>query len=414
MDDTTVNLSPAPATFVALNESIGERLRLARPRLLRIAASFALPPDVAEDIAQEVSLRAWRSLANLRDATQFDAWLNTICRNQCRMRLRTQRRTPITMSLAAVGADDGAQKGSQDSVVASSLPAPLAFDPFEMAPAEDAALLLERAFTYLAPQERALLAMRYLHDLPSAEIAGKLGIAPSALEARLRRARDHLRATLAGPLRSAAIDFGLEAPPDDDWRVTRITCYVCGSHKLLGRFETAVNGRQELRLRCPACSIPDGGDIFRSKGIAPLDGLRAFRPALTRSLRALAERTRETLASGTDRCLHCGHAAPRQIVTADAYPAALSRRDRRYWVVAPCSQPGCPGLGSWAALDALLGASPLAAQFISEHPRWLAAPEDDLEWQGSAAIRLDLRDATSAARLSIVADRASLRTLATY
>lgn len=414
LDESALIPSPAPAASAAsaaLARSIDERLRQARPRLLRIAASFALPPDVAEDIAQEVALRAWRRLTDLRDTTQFDVWINTICRNQCRMRLRAQRRAPVMLSLAgASAADEPMRTGATGGEIADTS----ALDPFEMASADDAALLLERALAYLTPHERALLEMRYLHDLPSADVAGRLGIAPQTLEARLRRARDHLRATLVGPLRGDAIDFGLAAPPDDGWRATRITCYLCGRHKLLGHFETAVNGRLELRLRCPGCSAPDGGDIFRSKGIAPLDGLRAFRPALTRSWRALAERTRDTLATGADVCLHCGRVAPRRVATADEFPSALSQRDRRYWVVAPCSQPGCPGLGSWSALDAMLGANALAARFISEHPRWTAAPEDDLEWQGSAAIRFHLRDVTSAARLTIVADRASLLTLGAY
>ena len=62
LDESALNPSPAPAASAAsaaLARSIDERLRQARPRLLRIAASFALPPDVAEDIAQEVALRAW-------------------------------------------------------------------------------------------------------------------------------------------------------------------------------------------------------------------------------------------------------------------------------------------------------------------------------------------------------------------
>lgn len=413
LDDSALNPPPTPAASApaaALAYSIDERLRQAGPRLLRIAASFALPPEVAEDIAQEASLRAWRSRADLRDMAQFDAWLNTICRNQCRMYLRARRRAPTTLSLDAGAGGDPMQAGAVgDELADTQAPDPLAaFD------AEDAALLLERAFEYLAPHERAALELRYLYDLPSVESAGRLGIATSALEARLRRARDHLRATLVGPLRGDAIEFGLAVPPDEDWRATRITCHLCGRRKLLGRFETAVNGRLELRLRCPGCSAPGGGDIFRSKGIAPLDGLRAFRPALTRSWRALAERTRDTLATGADACLHCGRVAPRRVATADEFSSALSQRDRRYWVVAPCSQPGCPGLGSWAALDAILGANALVARFISEHPRWTAAPEDDIEWQGSVAIRFHLRDVTSAARLIIIADRASLRTLATY
>ncbi len=403
----TARLSPASAMLAA---TIDERLRQARPRLLRIARSFALPLDVAEDIAQEVSLRAWRHLADLQDTAQFDAWLNTICRNQCRMYVRAQRRAPAALSLST-GADDAADLAGQAD---SELTDPQTLDPLDAVSADDAARLLERAFAYLAPRDRAALELRYIHDLPLTEVADTLGLTPHALEACLRRARVHLRAILAGPLRHVAVDFGLYMPSGDGWHVTRIGCYLCGRRKLLGRFETAVNGRIELRLRCPACSTPDGGDIFRSKGIAPLDGLRAFRPALTRSLRALAERTQRTLASGYDVCLHCGHPTSRRIARAEEFPADLSQAQPRRWVVAPCAQPGCPGLGAWAALDAVIGAEPATQRFIANHPRWLTAPETNIEWQGCAVVRFQLRDAASAAQLTVLADQRSLLTLATY
>src|SRR5579864_5175148 len=94
VNELSSDASRLPSTSANLAIDIDERLRQARSRLLRIARSFALPSDVAEDIAQEALLRAWRRLADLRDTSQFDAWLNTICRNLCRMYARSQRRAP--------------------------------------------------------------------------------------------------------------------------------------------------------------------------------------------------------------------------------------------------------------------------------------------------------------------------------
>jgi RNA polymerase sigma factor (sigma-70 family) len=395
----------------ALADALEERLRQARPRLLRIAQAFGVSPDGAEDIAQETSLRAWRNLAEIRERDHFDAWLNAICRNQCRMYLRTLRRAPEAQRLTLSAADDAADDGAW---AADDLADPQAVDPLDAVCADDAALLLERAFAHLSPPDRVLLEMRYLRNLPVAEAALTLGVAPHALEARLHRARVHLRETLAGPLRHDAEVFGLHTPGDDSWRATRIGCYLCGRRKLLGRFEAAVNGRLELRLRCPACSLHSAADVFRSKGIASLDGLRAFRPALTRSLRAMAEQTEQALASGSDVCLHCGSSAPRRIASADEFPANLSQTRQRHWVVAPCPQPGCPGLGAWTALDAVIGANPQAQRFTADHPRWVAASDESVEWQGRSAIRFHLSDMASAAQLMLLADRDSLLTLAAY
>ncbi len=398
--------SSASATLAA---AIDERLREARPRLLRIAQSFALSPDVAEDIAQETSLRAWRNLASLRDITRFDAWLNTICRNQCRMYLRTIGRAPAELRLPTGDADD-----ADDPVSGAEWSDPQAMDPLDIVSRDDAALLLDLALGYLAPRDRATLEMRYLQHLPLAEAADALGVTPHVLEARINRARARLRAALAGPLRSAAEDFGLDVSHDDRWRPTRLSCYHCGRRTLLGRFEVAVNGCIELRLRCPECSRPDGGDIFRSKGIAPLDGPSAFRPALERSLRALAERTQQTLASGYDVCLHCGRPTRRRVAAAEEFPAELSQGLARRWVVAPCAQPGCPGLGAWPVLNAVLGGEPVAQRFIADHPRWVTTPENLVEWQGHSVLRFHLRDTASAAQLTVLADQTSLLTLATY
>ncbi|HET9112071.1 MAG TPA: sigma-70 family RNA polymerase sigma factor [Ktedonobacterales bacterium] len=388
---------------------IDERLREARPRLLRIAQSFALPLDIAEDIAQETSLRAWRNLASLRDTTQFDAWLNTICRNQCRMYLRTARRTPTELRLPTADADD-----ATDPASGAEWADPQALDPLDVVSREDAALLLDLALGYLAPRDRTTLEMRYIERLPLAEAADALGVTPHVLEARINRARVRLRAALAGPLRSAAEDFGLAVSRDDRWRPTRLGCYHCGRRMLLGRFEVAVNGRIELRLRCPECSKPESGDIFRSKGIAPLDGPSAFQPALARSLRALAERTHQALASGRDVCLHCGRPTQRRVAAAEEYPTDLTQGQARRWAVAPCARPGCPGLGAWPALHVMLGGEPAAQRFINDHPRWVTTPENVIEWQGRSAIRFHLRDTTSAAQLTVLADQTSLLTLATY
>src|SRR5437660_1100031 len=77
----------------------GERLRI-----VGLCATLTRNVDVAEDLAQEVLLEAWRSIERLRDAEQFSHWLSGIARNVC---LRWERKQGSYLAhLALPPADD--------------------------------------------------------------------------------------------------------------------------------------------------------------------------------------------------------------------------------------------------------------------------------------------------------------------
>src|SRR6266567_5014326 len=71
------------AAHEALKNNLEEILTDARPRLLRQAQRQGLTPDIAEDIAQETLIEAWRSLEHLQTPENLHAWLHGICRNVC-------------------------------------------------------------------------------------------------------------------------------------------------------------------------------------------------------------------------------------------------------------------------------------------------------------------------------------------
>jgi DNA-directed RNA polymerase specialized sigma24 family protein len=72
-----------------------------RPHLVRLCKQLSGDHDVAEDLAQEVLLVAWRNRVTLHEPGAYHAWLNGIARNVClrwqRQRVREQqRRAPPT------------------------------------------------------------------------------------------------------------------------------------------------------------------------------------------------------------------------------------------------------------------------------------------------------------------------------
>lgn len=423
-------------TDAPLRIGLEARLEQSRPRLLRLARAFRIPSDAVDDIAQETVIRGWQQLEQLRSAERFDAWLDAICRRQCQMYLRRSRveeryRTGDAPDWERHNADPGrltdAPGGSaRFEGELAWLADTLAVDPLDALEQSEMAQLLDRAMGYVAPQARVALELRYLHGLSTAEAAEALHVNAQALDMRLYRARARLREALAGPLRheADALDFvgsavyttsSTEADEvEEDWQATQIICYLCGRQRLLGRFEQSMGERRELRLRCPGCSRQHGVDVFRSKGIASLENLRAFRPALTRAMRAIEERGRRSLATGSDICLHCGNPVQRQLVMPEAFPVALPQTLQMHWLVAPCGQRGCAALGAWPAVAATLWFDPVARQFMANHHHWTLLPEEAVNWQGRPAIRCGLADNGGSARLTLFVDSLTLRSLAHY
>ena len=131
-------------------------------------------------------------------------------------------------------------------------------------------------------------------------------------------------------------------------------------------------------------------------------------------MRAIEERGQSSLAAGSDFCLHCGNAVQRQLVTPAAFPAALPQSLQMHWLVAPCSQRGCPGLGAWLAVAATLWLDPVARQFMAKHHRWALLPEEATDWQGRPAIRSGLAANGGGAKLTLFVDSLTLRPLAHY
>lgn len=404
-DDQRAGMRDESGQDAQLTPAVGEldqRLQGARPRLLRLSQAMGVAPDVADDVVQETLVAAWGKLHQLRSPDHFDAWLDGICRNQCRMSLRGSRRTTSRQQRAFDG-----QQVAHDAI--DELADPLATDPIEAVDRHDLAVLIDRALGHLSPDARSILELRYLKEIPESEVAESLELTGRALEARLYRARRQFREVLGGPLRAEAEAFGLALPMAPGWQQTRLWCNRCGQRRLIGIFEALSQGSVELRLRCPECSSRLGIDMYRSKGIVPLNGLHSFRPALNRALRALSDRTSDALATGWDVCLHCESAARRRVVGPGELPSELLPALGRHWVVAACQGSACSRLGAWPALEPAIWPDPEARRFMAEHPRWVAAPETRVEQDGVPAIRFHLVDTVSSAQLVVFADPHTLQ-----
>lgn len=252
-------------------------LEAARPRLFQLARRQGVTPDATDDVIQETLFEAWQHLDQLRTPQRFEAWLFGICRNMCRRWARTHR--------AEWQQGNGLPLEAFRDLLALNIPDASVLDPAEEFSRQDLTALLDRALGFLSEENRQLIELCYLVEMPRPQIALHLHLSISALESRLRRARRQLQQILTGALRAEAEAFGLATGEErlSGWRESREWCLTCGRHHLSGIFEPLANGRINFRMRCPVCSH-QGHDELISGGHVVFRGLSSFRPARKRVL----------------------------------------------------------------------------------------------------------------------------------
>ena len=166
--------------FEVLAASAGDRLYAVARLILRSS-------DLAEDAVQEALVRAWQQLPSLRDADRFDAWLYRLLVNACADQGRQLRRWSNQVRLVPVHdaiSDDTGSVADRD--------------------------LLDRAFTRLKPEQRAVVVLHHHSGFSAAEIARILGIPEGTARSRLHYATEAMRVALeAGAPPPAVAENGM-------------------------------------------------------------------------------------------------------------------------------------------------------------------------------------------------------------
>jgi RNA polymerase sigma-70 factor (ECF subfamily) len=144
----------------------------------------------AEDVLMEALLKAFRGLAQLREAAAFRAWLGQIARRLC-WQLREREAMAPLLQLSAME-EEGAELAATDEPVDAAL-----------AKREIKALLWQ-ALDELPREAREVYLLRDVEDLSGEEVARRLGITVPAMKSRLHRARQAVREKLDRSLSAGA------------------------------------------------------------------------------------------------------------------------------------------------------------------------------------------------------------------
>ena len=129
----------------------------------------------AEDITQEVFIKAYRKLGQLRWPHRFQSWLYSIVANECKMWIRSRSRKRVQeVPLEEVSVDELneiALRSDND---------------------EEINLTVQKAMETLPDDRQLVLSLYYMSNLSVKEIAYFMGVSPNSIGIKLHRARKQL------------------------------------------------------------------------------------------------------------------------------------------------------------------------------------------------------------------------------
>jgi RNA polymerase sigma factor (sigma-70 family) len=359
-----------------------------RRRLVRVCATISGDPNVAEDLAQETLLEAWRNAHKLHDPSGADRWLAAIARNVC---LRWARRRGRDLPITELG---------EESSPPDDLDIEVELERTELVE------LLDRALSLLPGDTRDVLVQRYVDESPHADIAARLGVSEDAVSMRLSRGKLVLRRLLASDLRDEAAAHGL-LDDTSEWRKTRVWCTECGNDKLVMRREAAPGG---VSFRCPRCQ-PNAAELsaeFRLE-FPVFERLVGDLVRPTSILKRVGDWSARYFVGGAEQveCTKCGRAAMlRPHVRDDVDP----ERGHRHGLVVSCVWCGDV---AWSSIAGIALGRPEVRAFRREHPRLRAVPVREVD-AGGAALVVRYEDALGSSGVDVLFERDTLRLIGVH
>jgi RNA polymerase sigma-70 factor (ECF subfamily) len=170
-------------------DAFDELVRRHHVAIVSLARALTHGSADAEDIAQEVFLRAWRSLKGFRGDSAFRTWLHKVAVNVIHTHYGRLSRIRRVFQLRQ------AEDETPD-------PVERAVDPADMEAGVVLRDAIDKALASLPDELRVAVTLRDVQGLDYREIAGILGIPIGTVESRIFRARQRLKPLLQ-PLRGS-------------------------------------------------------------------------------------------------------------------------------------------------------------------------------------------------------------------
>ena len=164
-------------------EAFGTLVRTHQAKIRLVCLARLGLRDEADDAAQDVFVKAYKALPAFKGDSSFGTWMVRIADNHCLdiLRTRTKHRTQSLEALLEAKGD--AFDGLLSRMNAAENPPP--YSPVDLE-------LLGRLFAALSQDDREILTLREVEELPYEDIAKQLNCSLDAVKGRLKRARQTL------------------------------------------------------------------------------------------------------------------------------------------------------------------------------------------------------------------------------
>jgi len=151
-----------------------------RGMVLAVAFARLHDREEAEDLAQDILLRAWSKLPTLKDPALFPAWLKTIALRTALNRATRRPPTPVSLDEVAETRAVAAREG----------------DPLARCLTQEHQREMYAALGGLPPDNRLTLVLHVCEGLSCPELAALFGVPLTTIEGRVHRAKAQLRRLL--------------------------------------------------------------------------------------------------------------------------------------------------------------------------------------------------------------------------
>ena len=158
-------------------------------RVYRLAMGLLKSRADAEEVVQEVFLKVYTRIGDLKEAKALPSWIYRTTVNAAKMRLRSMSHR------REVGLEEETGGGG-----AGYAPPDRGRGPEETASSRERVKILRKALASLPFRYRAALVLKDLEDMSIEEVSGALGLSPGAVKSILHRARLALRSRLSSDL----------------------------------------------------------------------------------------------------------------------------------------------------------------------------------------------------------------------
>jgi RNA polymerase sigma-70 factor (ECF subfamily) len=165
-------------------EAFGEICRIHGTRLLRQAVALCGNLTLAEDLAQDTLVEAWKCLRRYNGRCQFFTWLCAILLN----RYRNVRRGNRALSASTLGARDQEEFEKRAGNLTDS-----AALPDQAVERREQAVLVRQCIQALPAKHQQVIYLRFYIDDSLEGIAAALGCSVGTVKSRLFHALDKLR-----------------------------------------------------------------------------------------------------------------------------------------------------------------------------------------------------------------------------